>query len=273
MLTRHRKPTRTRYVVMAGVTVALLGATGVGVASARTFNRPHQARPAAASLGPATTEALAGRHRPRPTYSPTATPTTTKPGTTAPTTPPVDPPTTEPGTTPPTTEPAATTPATTTPTTAPTSAPATVAPTTNPATDPVIAAALEHINAARAANGVAALTLSPELSAASVAHNALMAGGCGLSHQCPGEAGLGDRFSAAGVSWNAAGENIGQGNASNTNASIIAAANGLTDLMMAEVAPNDGHRKNLLNTSFKRIGLAVTRDSNGKVWFTQDFVN
>jgi uncharacterized protein YkwD len=100
-----------------------------------------------------------------------------------------------------------------------------------------------------------------------------MAGGCGLSHQCPGEAGLGDRFTAAGVPWTSAGENIGQGNASDTTASIVAAANGLTDLMLAEQPPNDGHRKNLLNPSFKHIGLAVTRGSDGRVWFTQDFVN
>ncbi|WP_229830886.1 CAP domain-containing protein [Actinoplanes ianthinogenes] len=132
---------------------------------------------------------------------------------------------------------------------------------------------LTHINAARTANGVATLTLSPQLSTASEAHNALMVGGCGLSHQCAGEAGLGERFTAAGVSWTAAGENIGQGNASNTPASITEAANGLTDLMLAEVAPNDGHRRNLLNPAFKRIGLAVTRGSDGRVWFTQDFVN
>ncbi|GIM90969.1 CAP domain-containing protein [Paractinoplanes toevensis] len=270
MPTRHRKPTRTRYVVMAGVAVALLGATGVGVASAKTFNRPHQARPASAALGPATTEAaVAGRHRPRPTRSPTSTPATSAP-TTVPTTAPT---TAAPTTVAPTTVPATTEP-TAAPTTAPTTAaPPTAAPTTTPAGDPIIAAALEHINAARTAEGLSALTLSPQLSAASAAHNALMAGGCGLSHQCPGEAGLGDRFSAAGVSWNSAGENIGQGNASNNQASIIAAANGLTDLMLAEVAPNDGHRRNLLNTGFKRIGLAVTRDANGKVWFTQDFVN
>ena len=43
--------------------------------------------------------------------------------------------------------------------------------------------------------------------------------------------------------------------------------------MLAEVAPNDGHRRNLLNTGFKRVGLAVTRGSDGRVWFTQDFVN
>ncbi|MEU4236100.1 CAP domain-containing protein [Actinoplanes sp. NPDC026619] len=267
MLSRHRKPTRTRYVVLAVATAGLLGVTGV--ASARTIHRSHDARPASA-LGSATTEAY--RHRPRPTTSATTAPTT--PATSAPTTQPTAPPPTVPAS--PSATPSATTPdttPTTVPTTAPATTPTTVPPTTTPAGDPVITAALEHINAARAANGVAPLTLSAQLSTASEAHNALMAGGCGLSHQCSGEAGLGDRFTAAGVSWNTAGENIGQGNAQNTQASIIAAANGLTDLMMAEVAPNDGHRKNLLNTSFKRIGLAVTRDSNGKVWFTQDFVN
>ncbi|GIF13388.1 CAP domain-containing protein [Actinoplanes teichomyceticus] len=130
---------------------------------------------------------------------------------------------------------------------------------------------LAHINQARAANGVPAFTLSAELSTAS--YHAVMAGGRGLSHQCPGEAGLGERCTAAGVSWTAAGENIGRGNASGNAASILQAANGLTDLMLAEVPPNDGHRRNLLDPAFKRIGLAVTRGGDGRVWFTQDFVN
>ena len=132
---------------------------------------------------------------------------------------------------------------------------------------------LDHINAARTASGLTPYVLNAKLSQASQAHNALMAGGCGLSHQCPGEAGLGDRFTAAGVAWTSAGENIGQGNAADDQTQIIAAANGLTDLMLAEVAPNDGHRRNLLNAGFRQIGLAVTRDATGKVWFTQDFVN
>jgi uncharacterized protein YkwD len=137
----------------------------------------------------------------------------------------------------------------------------------------VIEQVLDHINAARTANGLAPYALSADLSTASEAHNALMAGGCGLSHQCPGEAGLGDRFTAAGVAWTSAGENIGQSNAADNEAAIVAAANGLTDLMLAEVAPNDGHRRNLLNAGFKHIGLAVTRGSDGRVWMTQDFVN
>lgn len=260
MRSRHRKPTRSRFVVLAAVTLGVLGATATGVASARTFHRSPEARPVAASLGPATN---ATRRRPRPTGTATTAPATT-PATTEPTSLPA---TTEPATTP------AATPATEPTTAAPTSPAATTPATTAPADDPVIAAALEHINSARTAEGLSPLTLSAELSAASAAHNALMAGGCGLSHQCAGEAGLGERFTAAGVSWTSAGENIGQGNAADTEASIIAAANGLTDLMLAEVAPNDGHRRNLLNTGFKRIGLAVTRDATGKVWLTQDFVN
>jgi uncharacterized protein YkwD len=100
-----------------------------------------------------------------------------------------------------------------------------------------------------------------------------MIGGCGLSHQCSGEGGIGDRFSAQGVKWTSAGENIGYGSAGSSDADIIKAANGLTDSMLAEVPPNDGHKKNLLNTGFKQIGLSVVRDSKGLVWLTQDFVN
>jgi uncharacterized protein YkwD len=139
--------------------------------------------------------------------------------------------------------------------------------------DAIIDAVLSHINDARARAGLAAYTLSPSLSKASALHNQLMIDGCGLSHQCPGEGGIGERFSAQGVQWTAAGENIGFGSSGSSNAAIIQAANGLTDSMLAETPPNDGHRKNLLSSSFKLIGLSVVRDSSGKTWMTQDFVN
>jgi uncharacterized protein YkwD len=132
---------------------------------------------------------------------------------------------------------------------------------------------LDHINAARAAAGLSAYALDADLSKASALHNALMINGCGLSHQCAGEGGIGDRFTAQGVKWTSAGENIGFGSAGASDAEIVKAANGLTDSMLAEVAPDDGHKKNLLNTGFKHIGLSVVRDSKGLVWMTQDFVN
>jgi uncharacterized protein YkwD len=131
---------------------------------------------------------------------------------------------------------------------------------------------LDHINAARADEGLAALSLDTSLSKASALHNQRMIDGCGLSHQCSGEGGIGDRFSDQGVRWSSAGENIGFGFAGAADSEIVKAANGLCDSMLAEVPPEDGHRKNLLSKSFKRIGLSVVRESGGKVWLTQDFV-
>jgi uncharacterized protein YkwD len=148
--------------------------------------------------------------------------------------------------------------------------PATEAP---PSSGSVIDQVLAHINAARTAEGLSKLTLSGDLSKASALHNGLMIDGCGLSHQCSGESGLGDRFSAQGVKWSSAGENIGYGSSGASDADLIKAANGLTDSMLAEKPPNDGHRKNLLNPDFKRIGLSVVRDAKGITWMTQDFVN
>jgi uncharacterized protein YkwD len=75
------------------------------------------------------------------------------------------------------------------------------------------------------------------------------------------------------VTWSAAGENIGYGSADNTEAEIIRAANGLTDSMLAEKPPNDGHRRNLLSKDYRHIGLSIIRDGDHRVWMTQDFVN
>ncbi len=131
---------------------------------------------------------------------------------------------------------------------------------------------LAHINAAREAEGLKALSLDGNLSKAAAVHNQLMIDGCGLSHQCSGESGLGERFSAQDVSWRTAGENIGFGSSGSSVAAMAGAANGLTDSMLAEIPPNDGHRKNLLNADFTRIGLSIVRDDEGKTWMTQDFV-
>ncbi|MFF5078652.1 CAP domain-containing protein [Actinoplanes sp. NPDC000266] len=144
--------------------------------------------------------------------------------------------------------------------------------TAPPTSGSVVEQVLAHINAAREDEGLAALTLDEDLSKAAALHNQLMIDGCGLSHQCPGEGGIGTRFSAQGVKWSSAGENIGFGSSGSSDSAKVNAANGLTDSMLAETPPNDGHRKNLLSTSFKRIGLSIVRDSKGITWMTQDFV-
>jgi uncharacterized protein YkwD len=154
-----------------------------------------------------------------------------------------------------------------------TSKPPQPAPTQEQSSGTVIDRVLAHINAARTAEGLSPLRLDSQLSKASALHNDLMIDGCGMQHQCPGESGLGDRFSAQGVKWTSAGENIGYSSSGAADAEIVKAANGLTDSMLAEKPPNDGHRKNLLNGAFKRIGLSVVRDAKGITWMTQDFVN
>ena len=136
----------------------------------------------------------------------------------------------------------------------------------------VVQQLLAQINQLRARNGLAALSLSAGLIASAHKHNLKMMGSCGMQHQCPGEASLGDRISAEGVHWTSCGENIGwAGPYPNTTAALIGAAESLAMSMYNEKPPNDGHRKNLLSSSFHRIGIDAVRDSSGKIWLTQDF--
>lgn len=133
---------------------------------------------------------------------------------------------------------------------------------------------LALINQARAQAGLPAYSLSSGLGTSSARHNAVMAGGCGLSHQCPGEPPLGLRETSAGVIWTAAGENIGEGGpVAGTTSAIAQMATRLTQSMLDEQPPNDGHRQNILSRAFRFIGITVTRDSRGTVWMTQDFSN
>jgi uncharacterized protein YkwD len=117
---------------------------------------------------------------------------------------------------------------------------------------------LALINQARAQAGLPAYTVTSGLDLSSSRHNQLMAGGCGLSHQCPGEAALGDRETAAGVHWTAAGENIGEGGPeADTDSAIAQMAVALTQDMLNEKPPDDGHRLNILSSTFTHIGITV----------------
>jgi hypothetical protein len=72
-----------------------------------------------------------------------------------------------------------------------------------------------------------------------------MAGGCGLTHQGPGEPAIGARETAAGMDWTGAGENIGDGGpVPDTTAAMAQMAVTLTQDMLDEQPPDDGHRLN-----------------------------
>jgi uncharacterized protein YkwD len=170
--------------------------------------------------------------------------------------------------------------AATTTASAPTIAPATTKPstsTTPPHPQPgsltdVAQALLDQINAWRAADGKAPLTMASGLVASAHKHNLLMSAGCGMTHQCSDEAGLGSRISAEGISWRAVAENIAWHSSVSTSG-VLAAAKGLNEAMHNETPPNDGHRRNMLNDAYQRIGIDVIRDADGEVWLTEDFAN
>lgn len=126
---------------------------------------------------------------------------------------------------------------------------------------------LDRLNAQRADHGLPALTSNAKLTASAHTHNVKMADANTLSHQLPGEAGLGARISAAGYGWSSVGENIAW-NSNRSQAGVLA----LQDSMYNETPPNDGHRRNILSSSFTEVGVDVIEDpAHGKVWLVTDF--
>jgi uncharacterized protein YkwD len=132
---------------------------------------------------------------------------------------------------------------------------------------------LALVNQTRAQAGLPPYEVNPALIASALSHDVRMEDGCGLSHQCQNEPPLGERETSAGVHWTSAGENIGEGGNARDSSQITEMALSLTNEMLDESAPSDGHRQNLLSHSFTSIGIAVIVDSAGKVWMTQDFSN
>jgi uncharacterized protein YkwD len=126
---------------------------------------------------------------------------------------------------------------------------------------------LHLLNAERRAHHLKPLQMDSKLIKSAHAHNVAMAKADEMSHQLPGEAFFADRISAAHYNWMAAGENIGWNSAMNRP--------GLRALerdMYNEKAPDNGHRLNILDGSFRNVGIDVYFDKkHNKMWFTQDF--
>jgi uncharacterized protein YkwD len=80
------------------------------------------------------------------------------------------------------------------------------------------------------------------------------------------------RETGAGVRWTSAGENIGEGGpVAGTDSAVAQLAVTITQDMLNEKPPDDGHRLNILSSAFHHIGIAVLRSDSGTVWMTQDF--
>jgi uncharacterized protein YkwD len=128
-------------------------------------------------------------------------------------------------------------------------------------------AVLNLMNSERKAHGLAPYRGNSALLRSSRGHDIKMATANTLSHQLPGEPVFTTRITNAGYHWSWAGENI----AWTADRSETGALN-LEKMMYNEVAPNNGHRLNILSTHYVDVGVDILIDNiHGKLWITQDF--
>ncbi|MGW1052700.1 sigma-70 family RNA polymerase sigma factor [Streptomyces sp. NPDC002521] len=138
--------------------------------------------------------------------------------------------------------------------------PAPAAPSTpqsQPDTSDVAGQVVALVNKQRSAAGCGPLTENPQLQKAAQGQSDDMAARHFFDHTNPDGADPGQRITAAGYQWSTYGENIAQGQ--QTAAAVM-------DSWMN----SPGHRANILNCSFKDIGVGVHKGQGGP-WWTQDF--
>ncbi|MGW6783630.1 sigma-70 family RNA polymerase sigma factor [Streptomyces sp. NPDC054987] len=113
------------------------------------------------------------------------------------------------------------------------------------------------VNSERAAAGCGPLKENQQLRAAAQGHSDDMAARHFFDHTNPDGEDPGERTTASGYRWSTYGENIARGQQT---------AQSVMDSWMK----SPGHRANILNCSFKDIGVGVHQGSGGP-WWTQNF--
>ncbi|MFC9049695.1 CAP domain-containing protein [Streptomyces anthocyanicus] len=116
---------------------------------------------------------------------------------------------------------------------------------------------LALVNEERAAAGCSPVTANSRLTRAADDYSDVMASSGVMSHTGPDGSTMASRVEAAGYQWSALGENIAQGQADAAS-------------VMEAWMNSPGHRENILNCSFKELGVGV-HFGDGGPWWTQDF--
>ncbi|NEC69173.1 CAP domain-containing protein, partial [Streptomyces sp. SID9727] len=116
---------------------------------------------------------------------------------------------------------------------------------------------LALVNTERTKEGCSPVTGNDELTSAAQRHSEDMAAHDYFSHTSQDGSGPGERITAAGYRWSTYGENIAKGQ--RTPADV-----------MNSWMNSPGHRANILNCSFKELGVGIQDSPGGIVW-TQDF--
>ncbi|MFE9703017.1 CAP domain-containing protein [Streptomyces sp. NPDC005930] len=116
---------------------------------------------------------------------------------------------------------------------------------------------LALVNEERAAAGCSPVTANDRLTRAADDYSDVMASSGVMSHTGPDGSTMTSRVEAAGYQWSTLGENIARGQADAAS-------------VMDSWMNSPGHRANILNCSFKELGVGV-HFGDGGPWWTQDF--
>ncbi|MFD6229896.1 CAP domain-containing protein [Streptomyces sp. NPDC060232] len=118
-----------------------------------------------------------------------------------------------------------------------------------------VAAVLALVNQERAAAGCQAVTLNAKLTKAAQDHSADMAAHSNMSHTGSDGSDPGARITRAGYAWSTYGENVAYGYST-------------PEKVMEGWMNSPGHRENILNCSFKEIGIGLAQPNH---YWTQNF--
>ncbi|MFE6156530.1 CAP domain-containing protein, partial [Streptomyces sp. NPDC057888] len=144
-------------------------------------------------------------------------------------------------------------------TTASPSAPKTTASPSAPATTASAsgdtARVLTLVNNERSKAGCSPLTMNAKLTKAAQDHSKDMASHRNMSHTGSDGSSPGDRITRAGYTWSSYGENVAYGYST-------------PEKVMAGWMSSPGHKRNILDCSFKEIGIGLAGPNS---YWTQDF--
>jgi uncharacterized YkwD family protein len=118
---------------------------------------------------------------------------------------------------------------------------------------------LNIVNKERASRGLSALKFSTEVSRVATLKSQDMINKGYFDHNSPTYGSPFDMMKQFGITYKSAGENIAMGQRSPQE-------------VMTAWMNSDGHRKNILNSSFTEIGVGIAKDSNGRLYWTQMFI-
>ena len=118
---------------------------------------------------------------------------------------------------------------------------------------------LNIVNKERTSRGLSALKFNAEVSKVATLKSQDMIDKGYFDHTSPTYGSPFDMMKKFGITYKSAGENIAMGQKTPQE-------------VMTAWMNSEGHRKNILNSSFTEIGIGIAKDSNGRLYWTQMFI-